>query len=118
MAALEVYAIENMEDLYIVQVKNTLARPVTLPRGSVIRFRAFHWDGTVTVDELEIEDDIVITDLRMGMEPFYVFQFKVGKAGNPHAKPEKSKRVVGERGWDSLVWVWHRIWSKFLLRIH
>ncbi len=60
MAALEVHAIENMEDLYIVQVKNTLNRSVTLPRGSVIRFRAFHWDGTVTVDELEIEDDIVI----------------------------------------------------------
>ena len=60
MAALELYAIENMEDLYIVQVKNTTAGSVTLPRGSVIRFRAFHWDGTVTVDELEIEDDIII----------------------------------------------------------
>jgi len=56
-------------------------------------------------------DDIVITDLRMGIEPFYVFQFIVAKVGNPHAKPKKSKRVVGERGWDSLVWVWHRIWT-------
>jgi len=60
MAALEVHAVENMEDLYIVQVKNTLNRSVTHPKGSVIRFRAFHWDGTVTVDELEIEDDIII----------------------------------------------------------
>ena len=56
-------------------------------------------------------DDIVITDLRMGMEPFYVFQFKVGEAGNPHAKPKKCKPVMGERGWDRLVWVWHRIWT-------
>jgi inner membrane protein len=56
-------------------------------------------------------DDIVMTDLRMGLEPSYIFQFKVGKAGNPHAEANKSKRVVGKRGWDSLTWVWHRIWT-------
>lgn len=62
-------------------------------------------------------EDIVITDLRMGMEPFYVFQFKVGKAGSPHAKLDKTERVEGERGWDGLAWVWRRIWTDKLLPI-
>jgi inner membrane protein len=56
-------------------------------------------------------DDIVMTDLRMGMEPFYVFQFKVGTVKNPHGRPTKIKRVAGQRRWDILRWVWHRIWS-------
>ena len=54
---------------------------------------------------------IIITDLRMGMEPFYVFQFKVGEIGNPHVKTTKIKRIAGERRWDILRWVWHRIWT-------
>ena len=58
----------------------------------------------------QVLDGTVITDLRMGMEPFYVFQFKVGEVGNPHAKPTRFKRVTGERRWDQLRWVWHRIW--------
>ena len=32
-------------------------------------------------------DDIVISDLRMGVEGAYVFRFKVGEIGNPHARP-------------------------------
>jgi inner membrane protein len=59
----------------------------------------------------KLVDDIVITDLRMGLEPFYVFQFNVGQAGNPHAKPTRTIRMRGERGWDQLRWVWHRIWT-------
>ena len=54
---------------------------------------------------------IVITDLRMGLEPNYVFSFKVGQMGNPHAIPSKSERVFGERGWEQLNWVWQRIWT-------
>ncbi len=56
-------------------------------------------------------DDIVITDLRMGMEPSYVFRFKIGKLGNPHAIPTDSQRVYSERQWGQLHWVWQRIWT-------
>jgi len=59
----------------------------------------------------KVVDDIVITDLRMGSEPFYVFQFKVGEGGNPGAKPTRTSRVKGEPRWDQLRWVWHRIWT-------
>jgi inner membrane protein len=56
--------------------------------------------------------DIVITDLRMGLEPNYVFSFKVAQLGNPHAISSKSERVFGERGWQQLKWVWQRIWTE------
>jgi len=59
----------------------------------------------------KIVDDIVITDLRMGLEPFYVFQFNVGQAGNPRAKPTRTSWVRGEPRWDQLRWVWQRIWT-------
>ncbi|MGD8647213.1 MAG: metal-dependent hydrolase [Desulfobacterales bacterium] len=56
------------------------------------------------------ENDIVIADLRMGSEPYYVFQFKVGEFANPHPIPTKSERVRVERGWNQLQKVWERIW--------
>jgi inner membrane protein len=61
-----------------------------------------------------MEDDVVIADLRMGMEPFYVFQFKVGKVDGPGARSVKAitpKRVRGEAGWNRLPWIWQRIWT-------
>jgi inner membrane protein len=57
------------------------------------------------------ERAIVISDLRMGLEPNYVFQFKVGRIDNPHVRPTKSARVVAERGLERLPWVWKRIWD-------
>jgi hypothetical protein len=47
----------------------------------------------------------------MGLEPNYVFSFKVAQTGNPQAIPSKSERVFGERGWEQLNWVWQRIWT-------
>ncbi|MBW1800133.1 MAG: hypothetical protein JRJ85_05320 [Deltaproteobacteria bacterium] len=58
-----------------------------------------------------LSDDIVITDLRMGMEPYYVFRFRVGKIGNPHASKTKSMQLVSEPDWDQMRWVWQRIWT-------
>ena len=58
----------------------------------------------------QMENDIVIADLRMGSEPYYVFQFKVGELSNPHPIPTKSERVRMARGWDQLQKVWERIW--------
>jgi inner membrane protein len=60
----------------------------------------------------QFQNDIVMKDLRMGMEPFYVFQFKVGEVGNPHVTPTRHKQISGGRGWDTLRWVWQRIWTE------
>ena len=62
-----------------------------------------------------VGDDIVITDLRMGMEPAYIFRFKVGKIGKTNGrrvKAVKPKRVRGQVGWEHLGWVWQRIWTE------
>ena len=58
----------------------------------------------------QMKKDIVITDLRMGSEPYYVFQFKVGELANPHPIPTKSEQVRTVRDWDQLQKVWERIW--------
>lgn len=58
-----------------------------------------------------VDQDIVIADLRMGLEPDYVFQFKVAKAANPHARPVPNQRYAAARGWHRLGWLWYRIWN-------
>ena len=58
-----------------------------------------------------VGDDIVITDLRMGLDPDYVFSFRVGTFGNPHPHPAPVRRVATERDFSRLGWVWARIWD-------
>lgn len=53
--------------------------------------------------------DIVITDLRMGLEPYYVFRFKVGEHANPHPVPAKSERLHSGRNIEIIKWIWQRI---------
>ena len=56
-------------------------------------------------------NDIVITDLRMGTEPEYVFRFKVGEMGNPHAYSAPVERLPAIRNYERLGRVWDRIWD-------
>jgi inner membrane protein len=60
--------------------------------------------------------DIVMTDLRMGSEPDYVFSFKVAEAGNPHPRPVKDQRVGNRPDWRGLAWIWQRIWQPLPLK--
>ena len=55
------------------------------------------------------DSDIVITDLRMGLEPEYVFRFKVGTLGNPHPRPVPVERLPGILDFERLHWIWARI---------
>jgi inner membrane protein len=57
-------------------------------------------------------DSIVMTDLRMGFEPGYVFRFKVAQLGNPHPQPLPAERLPSMRQVERLPWVWERIWSE------
>jgi len=59
----------------------------------------------------ERQGDIVISDLRMGSEPSYVYQFKVGEIGNPHSRPSVPAQLEAERDWSRLRPVWDRIWD-------
>jgi len=59
----------------------------------------------------QIGDGIVMTDLRMGMEPDYTFRFRVAAVGNPHLVPEEGRRVKEPRNTKVLTWIWQRTWT-------
>lgn len=59
-----------------------------------------------------IGHDVVMTDLRMGVEGSYVFRFKVAEIGNPHAKPLPTVRLAPVRDYTRLRNVWARIWDE------
>jgi hypothetical protein len=48
----------------------------------------------------------------MGFEPEYVFRFKVGTMGNPHAYLAPPERLSSIRNFKRLRWVWARIWDQ------
>jgi inner membrane protein len=54
---------------------------------------------------------VVMSDLRMGVEPDYVFRFAVGEVSNPHPHPVDAQRIPPERDLSRLDWLWSRIWS-------
>lgn len=54
---------------------------------------------------------IVVTDLRMGMEPDYTFRFRVAAEAEPHPIPEPARRIRSARDFRALAWIWQRIWS-------
>ena len=58
-----------------------------------------------------LQDDIVISDLRMGVEPNYVFRFKVGEFGNPHAHPAEPEQLTPVRDLSRMPLLWARIWD-------
>ena len=53
----------------------------------------------------------MISDLRMGLEPHYVFNFHVARIGNPHPVPVVPAQLPGIRDFSRLHWVWARIWD-------
>ena len=53
--------------------------------------------------------DILITDLRMGAEGYYAFQFKVGEIGNPHSVPLPSERLESTLDDAALTELWRRL---------
>ena len=59
----------------------------------------------------ENNGSIAMTDLRMGSEPDYVFQFKVAKIKNSLAVPVSDQRLETTRDWSRLPWLWERIWN-------
>ena len=54
---------------------------------------------------------VVVTDLRMGSEPDYVFRFKVARLNDSNPTPIDDERLKMPQGWRRLAWVWKRIWD-------
>jgi inner membrane protein len=54
-------------------------------------------------------EGVVIEDLRMGMDPDYVFAFRVAETSNPHPRAILPERVRTERDLGRLRALWERI---------
>jgi inner membrane protein len=59
----------------------------------------------------ENNGSIAMTDLRMGSEPNYVFQFRVAELEGSKNIPTKPIRLQAIRDWSQLPWLWERIWN-------
>jgi len=57
------------------------------------------------------EGYVIMTDLRMGSEPDYVFRFNVARLNGPHPTPIDDERLETTLDWRRLAWVWRRIWN-------
>jgi inner membrane protein len=58
-----------------------------------------------------VDEAVVMTDLRMGSEPDYVFRFKVARLNNLNPSPVDDERLKTNMDWRRLALVWKRIWS-------
>ena len=59
-----------------------------------------------------VDEDVVMTDLRMGSEPDYVFRFKVARLNDLQPYPIDDERLKTSQDWRRLAWVWKRIWNE------
>ena len=59
----------------------------------------------------EAPGGITLTDLRMGVEPLYIFSFRVGERNDGHIVPALTQRVPSSAVPPGmLTWMWRRIW--------
>ena len=69
------------------------------------------WFAQNFVSAKIIEDKLVISDLRMGQDPNYVFSHIAAVRGNPHWKQTETKRLPMSWGDRALPETWDRIWN-------
>ncbi len=58
-----------------------------------------------------VNDELIVTDLRMGTEPKYIFAFAVARGGNPHWQPIEPRQLTPDIAARDLGAVWRRIWN-------
>jgi inner membrane protein len=110
------------EDTYLVGYYSLLDEPPVLRYDSYPRNTTLlaglddHWPvarlrwftkGFYAV--VERDSYILIQDLRMGLEPDFVFQFRVARAANPHAIPISARRAPVQQRFERLADIWRRI---------
>lgn len=77
--------------------------------AAVARLRWFSHDFLKT----EVRDDsLVVSDLRMGQEPYYVFAFRVATSGNPHWQATRIEAIPLAYTDRALAETWRRIWQE------
>lgn len=54
---------------------------------------------------------VIMNDLRMGVEPYYAFRFKVADMNGSRPEPTISTRIPSPDQWHRLPALWNRIWD-------
>jgi inner membrane protein len=80
--------------------------------GDVWAVKRLRWFAQDFVKARVDKDRLVISDLRMGQEPTYVFSHVVAARGNPHWKAIPAERVPISFSDRLLGQTWDRIWRK------
>ena len=79
--------------------------------GDVWAVERLRWFARDFVKASVENDKLVISDLRMGQEPVYVFSHVVAARGNPHWTPISTELLPMSFGDRALADTWDRIWS-------
>ena len=77
---------------------------------SVERLRWFSQDFLKAIVE---NDRLILSDLRMGQEPFYVFSHVVAERGNPHWRAIPTEHIEIDIEERALAETWRRMWYEF-----
>jgi len=59
---------------------------------------------------------VLVRDLRMGIEPDYVFTFEIARYRSPDLAMIPPARLEEERDWSGLRWIWRRIFDEGAVR--
>jgi len=97
----------KMEFVFVPSDDTALAAASRIP--AVARLRWFA-DGFVGASLSG--DTLILSDLRMGQHPDYVFRHAVGRRGNPHWHAIEPQRLPAQMRADRLGALWRRIWSE------
>jgi inner membrane protein len=80
--------------------------------GNVWAVQRLRWFARNFVTADVENDRLVISDLRMGQEPNYVFRHIVAKRGNPHWEPVPTELLPFSIDQRALGAVWQRLWAE------
>ena len=93
-----------------------------IAQGDPVRDLTFHRAEThalfwltlaAPVGSVDATRPIVMTDLRMGQRPWFVFSFVVAEHGANGIRAVPNRQIASERPpVTALPWLWHRIWDE------
>ncbi len=89
----------------------TSDRQLLLEADTVWAVSRLRWFSRDFVKARIVDDRLLITDLRMGQEPVYVFTHVVAAGGNPHWEPIPTALISPTIDERVLLDAWRRMWT-------
>lgn len=87
-----------------------LGKSTMAEAGDIWAVERLHWFAQGFIKASIDNNKLVISDLRMGQEPVYVFSHVVAARGNPHWREISAELLPMTFGDRALAGIWERIW--------